>query len=66
MHKHVSRGQTLQKNYLPPPPLNAEKVRKWGFGPIHKKGKRNGKNEANTSPPTFPNKVSTPLSPHPS
>lgn len=41
MHKHVSRGQTLQKNYLPPPPLNAEKVRKWGFGPIHKKGKRN-------------------------
>lgn len=62
MHKHVSHGQTLQKNYLPPPPLNAEKVRKWGFGPIHKKGKRNGKNEANNSLPTFPYKVSTLLS----
>lgn len=41
MHKHVSRGQTPQKNYLPPHSLNAEKVRKWGFGLIHKKGKRN-------------------------
>lgn len=36
---HMDRH--YKKNHLPPPPLNAEKVRKWGFGPIRKKGKRN-------------------------
>lgn len=39
MHNHVSRGQTLQK-IISPPPLNAEKVRKWVFGPIRMKGER--------------------------
>lgn len=48
---------------LSPSPSPKCRKKKWGFGPIHKKGKRNWKNEANTSLPSFPDKVSAPLSP---
>lgn len=62
MHNHVSRGQTPQK-IISPPPLNAEKVRKWVFGPIRMKGKRNLKGKSMPLYPPFP--VSTPPSPQP-
>lgn len=57
---HVDRH--YKKNYLPPP-LNAEKVRKWGFGPIHMKGKRNWKDKSMPLYPPFPIKYQHPHDP---
>lgn len=63
MHKHGSRGQTLQKITSPLSP-KCRKLRKWGFGPIHMKGKRNRTGNSMPLYPPFPIKYQHPQAPN--